>query len=217
MSATVGDHLLERLAANGVRRVYGYPGDGINGIMGAMNRAGGGIDGPGPLELIQVRHEEMAAFMACAHATFTGEVGVCLATSGPGAPHATDDARDVKLRRGMKASLSGTLATMGPGVPYAIAAKFAFPDRVAIALVDHEVLGALERPAVDRARAQQPRPQPGHVGPVRRHARRPRARHCLLQGRRHGDSARDLRGVRRNAAVGRHVGISCRWRTPSPS
>ena len=72
MSATVGDHLLERLAAAGVRRVYGYPGDGINGIMGAMNRAGGAIDGSGPLEFVQVRHEEMAAFMACAHAKFTG-------------------------------------------------------------------------------------------------------------------------------------------------
>ncbi len=46
MSATVGDHLLERLAAAGVRRIYGYPGDGINGIMGAMNRAGGGMTSP---------------------------------------------------------------------------------------------------------------------------------------------------------------------------
>ena len=64
MSSTVGDHLLERLASGGVRRIYGYPGDGINGIMGALDRAGGGIDGSGPLEFVQVRHEEMAAFMA---------------------------------------------------------------------------------------------------------------------------------------------------------
>ena len=85
MSSTVGDHLVERLAAGGVRRIYGYPGDGINAIMGALDRAGGGIDGQGPLEFVQVRHEEMAALAACAHAKFTGEVGVCLATSGPGA------------------------------------------------------------------------------------------------------------------------------------
>ncbi|MBA3409068.1 MAG: thiamine pyrophosphate-requiring protein, partial [Solirubrobacterales bacterium] len=97
MSTTVADHLLERLAAGGVRRIYGYPGDGILGIMGAMNRAGGGIDGSGPLEFVQARHEEMAAFMACAHAKFTGEVGVCLATSGPGAIHLLNGLYDAKL------------------------------------------------------------------------------------------------------------------------
>jgi len=63
VSQTVSDHLLACLAANGVRRIYGYPGDGINGIMGALDRAGGAIGDDGPLELIQVRHEEMAAFM----------------------------------------------------------------------------------------------------------------------------------------------------------
>ena len=80
MSETVGDYLLERLRTWGIKRIYGYPGDGINGIIGAFSRSS---DGEGP-EFIQVRHEEMAAFMACAHAKFTGEVGVCLATSGPG-------------------------------------------------------------------------------------------------------------------------------------
>jgi len=81
MATTVGDFLLHRLAEWGVRRVYGYPGDGINGIMGAFGRSKGKID------FVQARHEELAAFMACAHAKFTGEVGVCLATSGPGAIH----------------------------------------------------------------------------------------------------------------------------------
>ncbi len=82
MTSTVGDQLLERLAVVwSVERVYGYPGDGINGIMGAF-----GHDGPRP-RFIQVRHEEMAALMACAHAKFTGQAGVCLATSGPGAIH----------------------------------------------------------------------------------------------------------------------------------
>jgi pyruvate dehydrogenase (quinone) len=88
---TVGDFLLERLCDWGVRRVYGYPGDGINGIMGAFGRA------EDRLEFIQARHEELAAFMACAHAKFTGEVGVCLATSGPGAIHLLNGLYDAKL------------------------------------------------------------------------------------------------------------------------
>ena len=92
MRQTVSDHLLERLAAEwGVQRIYGYPGDGINGLIGAFARGG-----PRP-EFIQVRHEEMAAFMACAHAKFTGEAGVCVATSGPGAIHLLNGLYDAKL------------------------------------------------------------------------------------------------------------------------
>ncbi len=72
MARTVSDFLIERLAEWGVRRIFGYPGDGINGIMGALARAN---EGP---QFVQVRHEEMAAFMATGHAKFTGEVGVCL-------------------------------------------------------------------------------------------------------------------------------------------
>ena len=64
------DFLLERLAENGIRRIYGYPGDGINAIIGALERH------KDKLEFVQVRHEEQAAFMACAHAKWTGEVGV---------------------------------------------------------------------------------------------------------------------------------------------
>jgi glyoxylate carboligase len=79
MSKTVSDQVLERLHAWGVRRVFGYPGDGINGLMGAFERIGD------QMRFVQARHEELAAFMACAHAKFTGEVGVCMATSGPGA------------------------------------------------------------------------------------------------------------------------------------
>ena len=118
MSATVADHLLERLAANGVGRIYGYPGDGINGIMGAMNRAGGGIDGAGPLEFVQVRHEEMAAFMACAHAKFTGEVGVCLATSGPGAIHLLNGLYDAKLDHQPVVAIVGQQALTALGGSY---------------------------------------------------------------------------------------------------
>ena len=91
MADTVGDFLLKRLAAWGIHRIYGYPGDGINGIMGALGRTETGI------EFIQTRHEEMAAFMACAHAKFTGGVGVCLATSGPGAIHLLNGLYDAKM------------------------------------------------------------------------------------------------------------------------
>ncbi|MFL6664706.1 MAG: thiamine pyrophosphate-requiring protein, partial [Rhizobacter sp.] len=91
MADTVGDFVLKRLSQWGVRRIYGYPGDGINGLMGAFSRGGAGID------FVQVRHEELAAFMACAHAKFTGEVGVCLATSGPGAIHLLNGLYDAKL------------------------------------------------------------------------------------------------------------------------
>src|SRR5438067_10965580 len=93
MSQTVGDYLLERLTTWGVKRIYGYPGDGINGLMGAFTRSS---NGQRPA-FVQVRHEEMAAFMACAHAKFTGEVGVCMATSGPGAIHLLNGLYDVKL------------------------------------------------------------------------------------------------------------------------
>jgi pyruvate dehydrogenase (quinone) len=91
MNNNVSDFLLERLSEWGVKRIFGYPGDGINGIMGALNR------NSEKLEFIQVRHEEMAAFMACAHAKFTGEVAVCLATSGPGAIHLLNGLYDAKL------------------------------------------------------------------------------------------------------------------------
>jgi pyruvate dehydrogenase (quinone) len=91
MAKTVSDHVLERLSAWGIERVYGYPGDGINGLMGAFNHDPHGI------EFVQARHEELAAFMACAHAKFTGQVGVCMATSGPGAIHLLNGLYDAKM------------------------------------------------------------------------------------------------------------------------
>jgi len=99
MTRTVGDYLLERLSAWGVRRIYGYPGDGINGIMGAFGRlTASTADKPDEgMRFIQAGHEELAAFMACAHAKFTGEVGVCLATSGPGAIHLLNGLYDASL------------------------------------------------------------------------------------------------------------------------
>ncbi|GAB7125729.1 thiamine pyrophosphate-requiring protein [Silvimonas sp. JCM 19000] len=90
MAQTTSEFLVDRLAEWGVRRVFGYPGDGINGVMGALRRTKTGID------FIQVRHEEMAAFMATAQAKFGGGVGVCMATSGPGAIHLLNGLYDAK-------------------------------------------------------------------------------------------------------------------------
>lgn len=81
MAQTVSDFIVQRLHQWGVRHMFGYPGDGINGVFGALNRADGKIG------FVQARHEEMAAFMATAYAKFSGELGVCIATSGPGASH----------------------------------------------------------------------------------------------------------------------------------
>jgi len=90
MSQTAADYLCQRLLEWGVDTIYGFPGDGINGILGALRRHE-------ELRFIQTRHEEMASFMACGHAKFTGEVGVCMATSGPGAIHLLNGLYDAKL------------------------------------------------------------------------------------------------------------------------
>ena len=118
MSQTVGDYLLERLATWGVKRIYGYPGDGINGILGAFGRSSNGQRSEGVPEFIQVRHEEMAAFMACAHAKFTGEVGVCMATSGPGAVHLLNGLYDAKLDHHPVVAIVGQQARAGIGGNY---------------------------------------------------------------------------------------------------
>lgn len=90
MAITVSDFLVERLRQWGVTRIFGYPGDGINGVFGALRRAGS-------IDFVQCRHEEMAAFMASAHAKFTGELGVCIATSGPGASHLLTGLYDARM------------------------------------------------------------------------------------------------------------------------
>ena len=112
MAEQVGDFLLKRLREWGIHRIYGYPGDGINAILGAFNRA------ESDPELIQVRHEEMAAFMACAHAKFTGEVGVCLATSGPGAIHLLNGLYDAKLDHQPVVAIVGQQARSALGGSY---------------------------------------------------------------------------------------------------
>jgi pyruvate dehydrogenase (quinone) len=109
---TTSDHLLERLHAWGVRRVFGYPGDGINGLMGAFERIGE------RMEFIQARHEELAAFMATAHAKFTGEVGVCMATSGPGAIHLLNGLYDAKADHQPVVAIVGQAARAAMGGDY---------------------------------------------------------------------------------------------------
>jgi pyruvate dehydrogenase (quinone) len=109
---TVGDQILERLHAWGVRRVFGYPGDGINGLIGAFERGGG------QLQFVQARHEELAAFMACAHAKFTGEVGVCMATSGPGAIHLLNGLYDAKADHQPVVAIVGQQARTALGGDY---------------------------------------------------------------------------------------------------
>jgi pyruvate dehydrogenase (quinone) len=112
MSRTVGDFLVERLHAWGVRKIFGYPGDGINGVFGALQRANGKI------EFIQARHEEMAAFMASAYAKFTGELGVCIATSGPGASHLITGLYDARLDHMPVLAIAGQQARTAIGGHY---------------------------------------------------------------------------------------------------
>jgi pyruvate dehydrogenase (quinone) len=91
MSTKVSDHVLERLRAWGVDHVFGYPGDGINGLLAAWGRAGN------QPRFVQSRHEEMSAFQAVGYAKFSGRLGVCAATSGPGAIHLLNGLYDAKL------------------------------------------------------------------------------------------------------------------------
>ncbi|WP_250456111.1 thiamine pyrophosphate-requiring protein [Caballeronia sp. ATUFL_M2_KS44] len=146
MSTTVGDFLVDRLHAWGVRRIYGYPGDGINGILGALNRA------KGKIEFIQARHEEMAAFMASAHAKFTGELGVCLATSGPGAAHLLTGLYDARLDHMPVLAIAGQQARAALGGHYQqeVDLQSMFKD-VAGAFVEQASVPAQIRHLVDRA------------------------------------------------------------------
>ena len=112
MAQQVSDYVLERLKEWDVHRVFGYPGDGINAFLGAFDRA------DGDPEFIQVRHEEMAAFMACAHAKFTGDLGVCIATSGPGAIHLLNGLYDAKLDHQPVLALIGQQKRFSLGAHY---------------------------------------------------------------------------------------------------
>jgi pyruvate dehydrogenase (quinone) len=101
--------MLNRLSEWGIERVYGYPGDGINGLLGAFHEVEDRI------EFIQTAHEEIASFAASAHAKFTGEVAVCMATSGPGAIHLLNGLYDAKLDHQPVVAIVGQQKRMGLG------------------------------------------------------------------------------------------------------
>src|SRR3954465_11810303 len=108
---TVGEFILQRLVEWGVKRVYGYPGDGINGILGGFHSVEG-------IRFVQTRHEELASFAACAHAKFTGEVGVCMATSGPGAIHLLNGLYDARLDHQPVVAIVGQQKRVSLGAGY---------------------------------------------------------------------------------------------------
>jgi pyruvate dehydrogenase (quinone) len=110
--SNVSEFMLQRLRAWGVRRIYGYPGDGTNGLNLAFHEVGDEV------EFVQVRHEELAAFAACAHAKLTGEVGVCMATSGPGAIHLLNGLYDAKLDHAPVVAIVGQQKRMSLGGDY---------------------------------------------------------------------------------------------------
>ena len=99
--ATAADVLIETIADWGVEVVFGLPGDGINGIMEALRTRKDRI------RFVQVRHEEAAAFMACGYAKWTGRLGVCLATSGPGGIHLLNGLYDAKLDQAPVLAITG--------------------------------------------------------------------------------------------------------------
>jgi len=143
---TVADFIWRRLQEWGVRRVYGYPGDGIGGLIGALARMEDAID------FVQVRHEEMAGLMACAEAKFTGEVGVCIATSGPGAIHLLNGLYDAKLDHQPVLAIVGQQARTAIGSHYQqdLDLQSLFKD-VAGAYVETASAPAQVRHLVDRA------------------------------------------------------------------
>ena len=101
MAKTTGEVIVDRLIDWGVDTAFGLPGDGINGIFEALRKA------QDKIRFIQVRHEEAAAFMACAYAKFTGKLGVCFATSGPGAIHLLNGLYDAKLDHAPVLAITG--------------------------------------------------------------------------------------------------------------
>jgi pyruvate dehydrogenase (quinone) len=145
MAQNVSEFVLERLREWGVERIYGYPGDGINGLIGAFHK----VDKP---EFIQTRHEEIAAFAATAHAKYTGEVGVCMATSGPGAIHLLNGLYDAKLDHRPVVALVGqqTRTSLGASYQQEVDLQTLFKD-VASEFVQYCMAPAQARHLIDRA------------------------------------------------------------------
>src|SRR4051794_25539697 len=146
MSQTVADVLLSRLRDWGVRQVFGFPGDGINGLLAAWGRAD---DDP---QFVQARHEEMAAFEAVGFAKFSGGFGVCTATSGPGAIHLLNGLYDAKLDHVPVVAIVGQTARSAMGGHYQqeVDLQSLFKDVASDFLVEVNVASQLPN-ALDRA------------------------------------------------------------------
>jgi len=146
VAKTVGDHILRRLQEWGVEEVFGYPGDGINGLIVAFEKAG---DQP---RFVQARHEEMAAFEAVGYAKFSGRVGVCMATSGPGAIHLLNGLYDAKLDHVPVVAIVGQTerSAMGGSYQQEVDLQSLFKDVASDYLVEVNVSEQLPN-ALDRA------------------------------------------------------------------
>ena len=112
MAQTVGEFFVQRLKEWGVHTIFGFPGDGINGVLRGLEKAGDDF------LFVQARHEEMAAFMASAYAKFSGEMGVCLATGGPGATHLITGLYDAKLDHMPVLAITGQASRSTRGAHY---------------------------------------------------------------------------------------------------
>ena len=144
MSRNVAEFVWKRLNEWGLSRVYGYPGDGVGGLDVALEKAKDFMD------YVQVRHEEMAAFMASAHAKFTGQVGLCYATSGPGAIHLLTGLYDAKMDHVPAVAIVGQQARSALGASYQqeVDLQNLFADvteYVATAIVPHQVRTCIDR------------------------------------------------------------------------
>ncbi|HVA21711.1 MAG TPA: thiamine pyrophosphate-requiring protein [Candidatus Micrarchaeia archaeon] len=146
MAKSAADYLCQRLIDWGVTTVYGFPGDGINGILGALRHH------QDRLRFVQVRHEEQAAFMACGHAKYTGQVGVCMATSGPGAIHLLTGLYDAKLDHQPVVAIVGQtfVTAMGGDMQQEVDLLSLFKD-VASAFVQQANTPSTIRHCLDRA------------------------------------------------------------------
>jgi pyruvate dehydrogenase (quinone) len=146
MAEKVGDYILRRLREWGVEQVFAYPGDGINGIVAAWGRAD---DKP---MFVQARHEEMAAFEAVGYAKFSGKVGVCMATSGPGAIHLLNGLYDAKLDHVPVVAIVGQTerSAMGGAYQQEVDLQSLFKDVASDYLVEVNVAEQLPN-ALDRA------------------------------------------------------------------
>ncbi|MEV0852521.1 thiamine pyrophosphate-requiring protein [Nocardia fluminea] len=146
MSIQVADYVLQRLREWGVEQVFGYPGDGINGLIAAFGRAD---NSP---RFVQSRHEEMSAFQATGYAKFSGQVGVCTATSGPGAIHLLNGLYDAKLDHVPVVAIVGQTArsAMGGSYQQEVDLQALFKDVASDYLVEVNVANQLPN-ALDRA------------------------------------------------------------------